>query len=96
LDQHDKDGHHIAVATDWASEPAQSVLQRSARLVAELCRAWQIPVVRLGPADLLKSERGICGHLDATRAYPGSGTHVDPGPRWPWDQYLELIQGLCT
>jgi N-acetyl-anhydromuramyl-L-alanine amidase AmpD len=90
-DVRNEHGDIIAVATDWSTSAAQMLLSRSARLVAQLCQAWQIPVEKLGPSDLLKARRGICGHWDVARAYPESGTHVDPGPRWPWDSYLAMI-----
>jgi N-acetyl-anhydromuramyl-L-alanine amidase AmpD len=84
-------GRVIAAATDWDSPEGRAVLERSAALAARLCVAWAIPVVHLNPEALTRGQRGLVGHADATRAYPGSGTHVDPGPAWPWDKYLQLI-----
>jgi N-acetyl-anhydromuramyl-L-alanine amidase AmpD len=90
LDQK-RDGVVTTFATDWTSPPAQAMLARSAQLVAQLCHAWGIPAVRLAPSEILHGARGIVGHVDVTRAYPGSGTHVDPGPRWPWSDYLAKV-----
>jgi N-acetyl-anhydromuramyl-L-alanine amidase AmpD len=91
LDARDNTGRIVAPFTDWTVEPGLSVLKRSAALVARLCQAWKIPPVKLGPSDLLRAQQGICGHRDVTIAYPGSGSHVDPGPRWPWALYLDLV-----
>jgi hypothetical protein len=41
--------------------------------------------------EIARGDRGIVGHVDVTRAFPGSGTHVDPGQTWPWQQYLDLV-----
>lgn len=91
LDQKDNQGHVIVPATDWSTPPAQAMLARGAKLAAQLCRAWSVPVVRLTPAEIQRGARGIVGHVDVTTAFPGSGTHVDPGPRWPWEQYLAMV-----
>jgi N-acetyl-anhydromuramyl-L-alanine amidase AmpD len=85
------DGKVIATATDWASPAAVAMIERAAKLVAQLCQAWSIPVVRLSPTEIAHGARGIVGHVDVTRAFPGSGTHIDPGPRWPWARYLDLV-----
>jgi N-acetyl-anhydromuramyl-L-alanine amidase AmpD len=91
LPQKDDEGKLIVPATDWTQPAPQAMLARGARLVAQLCRAWNVPAVRLAPSEVIHGARGIVGHVDVTRAFPGSGTHVDPGPRWPWDQYLALV-----
>lgn len=82
----------LARATDFASAEAQSMLLLSARLAARLAIAWDVPVVKLSPHEVLAGARGFVGHVDVARAYPGSSSHVDPGPRFPWDKYLDLIK----
>lgn len=79
-------------ATDWSSPEGQAVLAHSATLVARLCQAWDVPPVRLTPEALVRGGRGLVGHEDVTRAYPGSGAHVDPGPNWPWVDYLRQVE----
>lgn len=78
-------------ATDWGSPAGHAVLTRSAALVARLCQAWAVPVVHLTPTEVAHGGRGLVGHVDVTRGFPGSGTHVDPGPNWPWAEYLALV-----
>ena len=79
---------------EWSDGASEATLQRSAKLVMALSVRYDIPIVRLTPEMLLAGERGICGHNDATVAFPGPGrTHSDPGPSFPWTHYLELIQG---
>jgi len=85
------EGKMIARATDFASPEALAMLERSAELVASICKRWSIPVVRLMPGQIA-SGRGIVGHVDVMTEFPGSGTHRDPGPRWPWSMYLQLVK----
>jgi hypothetical protein len=40
-----------------------------------------------------RGDKGICGHADITAAFPqDNGTHTDPGPTFPWSQFLGLVQ----
>ncbi|KQX47455.1 MULTISPECIES: N-acetylmuramoyl-L-alanine amidase [unclassified Streptomyces] len=50
----------------------------SARLTADICARYGIPVDR----------EHIIGHVEV------EGTdHTDPGPHWDWDRYLRLVRG---
>ncbi|MFJ9793549.1 N-acetylmuramoyl-L-alanine amidase [Streptomyces globosus] len=49
----------------------------SARLAADICRRYGIPVDR----------RHIVAHSEV----PGTD-HTDPGPHWDWDRYLRLVR----
>ncbi|UQX03113.1 N-acetylmuramoyl-L-alanine amidase [Streptomyces sp. RerS4] len=49
----------------------------SARLAADICRRYGIPVDR----------RHFLGHSEV----PGAD-HTDPGPLWDWDRYLGLVR----
>lgn len=75
---------------EWADEYSQRMLARSARLCAQLCARYAIPVLRISASDLLARRRGICGHADVTQAFRKS-THTDPGGHFPWRQFLSLI-----
>jgi N-acetyl-anhydromuramyl-L-alanine amidase AmpD len=84
-------GYAGQTSAQWDDVPSRAILWRSARLVARLCSLYQIPVKRLPTEDLLAGKRGIIGHVDATKAYPGPGrTHYDPGPNFPWQRFVEL------
>ncbi len=77
---------------EWADEYSTATLQHSARLVAELCYRYSIPIVRLSQVDLADGLRaGICGHVDVTRGLR-YGTHWDPGPSFPWSAYLDMVR----
>ncbi|WP_329455519.1 N-acetylmuramoyl-L-alanine amidase [Streptomyces sp. NBC_01497] len=49
----------------------------SARLTADICRRYRIPVDR----------RHIIGHVEV----PGTD-HTDPGRYWDWPRYMELVE----
>lgn len=90
-------GYAGQTAEQWQDATSQAILKNSAALVANLCRRYQIPVLRLSPDDLLTGKRGLCGHIDVTKAYPGpTHTHWDPGPNFPWDQYIQLVNDAAA
>ena len=71
------------------------VVERTAKLVREICDRWQIPVQRVDEKGLLEKSRGITTHWAVTAAFKKSN-HIDPGgigdARWPWDKFLELVR----
>ena len=82
-------------ATDWLTDShAQGMLPLAAQIAAQICHKWSIPIVRLTPAQIQAGEHGIIGHADATIAFATPGGHTDPGPTWPWDQYLRAVAAV--
>ncbi|MXM67453.1 N-acetylmuramoyl-L-alanine amidase [Streptomyces sp. HUCO-GS316] len=53
----------------------------SARLTAEICRRYGIPVDR----------EHLIGHVEV----PGTD-HTDPGEHWDWNRYLQLVRATRT
>jgi N-acetyl-anhydromuramyl-L-alanine amidase AmpD len=76
---------------EWADPYSTAVVARGARLTAELCRRHAIPAVWLWPPDLRAGRRGITTHLAVSEAF-GRSTHWDPGPGFPTERYLALVQ----
>lgn len=76
---------------DWKDNFSRAMLENSAELCADICKRHSLPVVRLSPEDLLAGKRGICGHIDVTKAFKRS-THTDPGKNFPWNWYLALVE----
>lgn len=74
----------------WRDANHQAMLRLAARLVAALCRKYDIPAVKLSAADLRAGRKGICGHADVSAAWHQTD-HVDPGPDYPWSQFLALV-----
>ncbi|WP_328319770.1 N-acetylmuramoyl-L-alanine amidase [Streptomyces sp. NBC_00388] len=62
---------------DRASSYTDALYRSSARLTAEICARYGIPVDR----------RHIIGHVEV----PGAD-HTDPGPYWDWAWYVRLVR----
>lgn len=75
----------------WAAPEALAMLDRSAALIYELCKQFDI-----APKWLLDSEMpdesisGIFGHDQVTHVFK-SGTHWDPGPHFPRAQLIQRV-----
>ena len=85
--------------SDWVDPFSRAMLTRTAQLVAEICKRHGIPVAKLGPGDLQlvadgNDLRGICGHVDVSKGL--GGTHFDPGPSFPWQEFLWMVQAYVT
>ncbi len=75
----------------WDDTYSHAVIERAARLTADLCDRYTIPIRRLRAADLIAGKRGITGHADVSAAYRKSD-HWDPGPDFPWETFLRLVR----
>lgn len=77
---------HAGSRETWTPE----VMAQLVTLAAEIVRRHNIPIVRqAGP--------GICGHMDVPDpSHPdrrgGAGHHVDPGPYFPWEPFLDALR----
>lgn len=77
---------------DWSDAYSMAELRVSAQLVAELCHKHGISPVHLSNADLQAGKKGLVGHVQVTEVYGPAGGHTDPGPNFPWDVYMGLVQ----
>ena len=78
-------------ASRWEDADSQAILRRAARLVAELCLAYNIEPVRPSIADLKrKGPHGIYGHNDSRLAF-GRTTHTDPRD-FNWPRFLRMVR----
>ena len=68
-----------------------AMLDRSAALVAELCRKHGIPAVWLYAADLKAGRRGITTHKAVSDAFKRS-SHWDPGTGFPVEGFLSRVR----
>jgi N-acetyl-anhydromuramyl-L-alanine amidase AmpD len=86
-------------AAAWDDDYSRRVLALSAALARDIAARHQIPIVHLTPDELRKGARGFCGHAEVSKAWPSAHPekdHWDPGPGFPWDQYLDLVRGPTT
>lgn len=77
---------------EWLDPYSMAVLTRAAGRFAVWCRVYNLPVRKLTPAQVRAGEKGICGHWDVTLAFPGSGSHTDPGKDFPWDVFIPMVE----
>jgi N-acetyl-anhydromuramyl-L-alanine amidase AmpD len=84
-------GRAAQTGRDWSDPYSTAMLERSATLVAELCRKYEIPPTWLYAADLKAGKRGITTHNAVSEAFK-RGTHWDPGKGFPVQKYLALVQ----
>lgn len=80
-------------AAQWHDAYSKSQLALAALLVAEICKRHDIPAIKLSAFQVRAGHRGLCGHIDVTRAFPErGGTHWDPGPNFPWDEFIGMVR----
>jgi hypothetical protein len=77
----------------WTKPRQQQMLHRTARLTAQLCLAYDVPIRWQSPAQLRKNEgqkQGITSHVNVSKAF-GQSTHWDPG-FWPRRRFMRLVK----
>lgn len=75
----------------------RAMMARLAKLVAELCRYYNIPAVWLTPAEVKAGKKGICSHNDVTLAYGVNGGHIDnPCKLWGQGNFIALVKAELT
>lgn len=75
----------------WLDAYSEAVLRQAARITADWCKKYKIPVKRLSVAELKAGQKGIVGHRDVSAAYRQTD-HTDPGPNFPWDVFLGMVR----
>lgn len=94
-----RDGKHYCVigmpgqtTAEWGdSYSAAAVVLLSVRMADDAKQyGWQVR--RLRPAEVATAGvKGLCGHKDVTDAFNVAGGHWDPGPNFPWQRLVDLI-----
>lgn len=77
----------------WARPEQMRMLNRTARLTARQCLAYDVPVRWVGKADLRAggpNARGITTHAVVSQAF-GQSTHWDPG-FWPRRVFMAMVR----
>ena len=74
----------------WNDAESQSMLKLSAAHAREIALAAGIPLRHLSDDELAAGAAGFVGHDQVSRVYKRSD-HWDPGPNFPWSQYMGLV-----
>lgn len=77
-------------SSQWDDSYSNAVLDTAALCVAEWCARYDIPVRHLTDSQIAAQEKGIAGHVDINRVF-GASSHTDPGPHFPWDKFLGMV-----
>ncbi len=93
------DGLHIELTgyarqtrAQWLDAFSLATLKNAAKVAAAWVKKYNIPIKHLTPAQVRAGQKGFCAHVDVTKAYPGTGSHTDPGVGFPWDKFLALVK----
>ena len=101
VDDYDTNQRSVSIETageasqtpaQWADAYSKAELALEAKLTAQLCKNFNIPVRKATHADIQKGIPGIAGHWDVTIAKGIRGGHTDPGKNFPWATFIPLVQ----
>ena len=91
-------GFHIE-HTGWAKKwdraewlRHEQTLRRGAYKAALHAVRFDIPIRLLNASDLRHGRAGFVTHATVTEFHPSKGHHTDPGPNFPLDHYMTLVQ----
>jgi N-acetyl-anhydromuramyl-L-alanine amidase AmpD len=68
-----------------------SMLDRAARLTADICARLGLPAVFVDADGLKAGTPGITTHGMLSAAFPRETDHTDPGPNFPMDAFLQKV-----
>lgn len=74
----------------WVKANQRKMLERTAKLTAQLCAAYGLPVRFLTVSDLKAGRTGITTHNNVSRAF-GQSSHWDPGA-WPRRRFMRAVR----
>lgn len=88
-------GRAAQTSEQWDDEASSAQREQVARWLADKSAEHGIPLVKITATELVNGARGVCGHVDVTKAYKRS-THTDPGPNYPWDRLIDRARQLAN
>lgn len=74
----------------WREAEHRLLFRRAAKLVAELCLAYDIPPYFVGPMGLRLGRKGVTTHASVSKAF-GQSSHWDPGS-WPRRAFMRAVR----
>lgn len=94
-----RDGYHVEhtgkaeQSTDeWHDTYSTDELRLSAWALAPVCVKYRIEPVMMTVEQVAdRVSKGFCSHLQVTQAFHTVGGHVDPGPNFPWAEFLTMV-----
>ena len=74
----------------WLDPFGVAMFDQAAPIIRSDAQRYAIPLVRRTVAELRSYIPGVTSHNDLREAF-GNTTHTDPGPNFPWDYFMDLI-----
>lgn len=81
---------HPASVSRWNTGNHAATLARCAKLVAQLCLAYEVPIKRLSSSQLRAGQHGISAHVDVSYAWHQT-SHWDCGS-FPWSKFIRMVK----
>jgi len=75
----------------WLDPFGKAMFAQAAPYIRADARKYGIPLVKRTVAELKAYKPGVTSHNDLREAF-GNTTHTDPGPNFPWDYFMALLQ----
>lgn len=76
---------------EWLDPFGVAMFNQAAPYIRADAARFNIPLVRRTVAELKAFTPGVTSHNDMRLAFGGT-SHTDPGPNFPWDYFMALIQ----
>lgn len=77
---------------EWLDAFGVAMFHQMAPIVRADAAKYNIPLVRRSVAELRAFKPGVTSHNDLREAFNVT-THTDPGPAFPWDVFLSIMNG---
>jgi N-acetyl-anhydromuramyl-L-alanine amidase AmpD len=75
----------------WSDPYSTLVLENAANAAAQYCLKYNIPIKHLTNEELRGGQKGIIGHVQASKVFPPNAGHTDPGKNFPWDHFIARV-----
>jgi N-acetyl-anhydromuramyl-L-alanine amidase AmpD len=76
----------------WLDAFGLAMFNQMAPIVKADAEKYRIPLRKLTVAELRAYKPGVTSHNDLREAFNVT-THTDPGPSFPWDVFLDIMNG---
>lgn len=85
-------GYASQTREQWLDPFGLAMFERMAPIVRADAAAYGIPLERRTVEELRTFKAGVTSHNDLRLAF-GVTDHTDPGPNFPWDEFLQIMKG---
>lgn len=78
-------GYAAQTSAQWNDPASRAARENAEGIARQVAKLMGVPWVQISDP---RTQHGICGHVDVSRYYPESLGHSDPGPNFPWSDFL--------